>query len=182
MIEKFNPSLLYDRVFEIIILGIKILIFIREKIMSNFRRIKIFSKLTLIITAVLFIALSSCRNGEQASSDGWKYVGDVGDKKGGYVSVYIDLNDMQIEGNIRKFWIRYYAKKSGGEKEERYIRQIGYWEVDCQDRTLYRLGEEYYGSNSQLLGRTEERIKENYKEESLGDKLAYAACRYAGRN
>lgn len=161
--------------------------------MSNFRRIKIFSKLTLIITAVLFIALFSCGNEEELTSsysispppspsDGWKYVGDVGDKKGGYVSVYIDLNDMQIEGNIRKFWIRYYAKKSGGEKEERYIRQIGYWEVDCQDRTLYRLGEEYYGSNSQLLGRTEERIKENYKEESLGDKLAYAACRYAGRN
>jgi len=150
--------------------------------MSNFRRIKIFSKLTLIITAVLFIGLFSCRNGERTSSDGWKFVGDVSDKKGGYVSVYIDLNDMQIEGNIRKFWIRYYAKKSGGEKEERYIRQIGYWEVDCQDRTLYRLGEEYYGSNSQLLGRTEERIKENYKEESLGDKLAYAACRYAGRN
>ncbi len=170
------------RVFEIIILGIKILIFVQRKIMSNFRRIKIFSKLTLIITAVLFIALFSCGNGERTSSDGWKYVGDVGDKKGGYVSVYIDLNDMQIEGNIRKFWIRYYAKKSGGEKEERYIRQIGYWEVDCQDRTLYRLGEEYYGSNSQLLGRTEERIKENYKGESLGDKLAYAACRYAGRN
>jgi len=150
--------------------------------MIELRKIKMFSRLALIIIAVLSVGLLSCGKDDEASSDGWKYVGHVSDKKGGNVSVYLDLNDMHIEGNIRKFWIRYYAKKSSGDNKEKYIRQIGYWEVDCQDRTLYRLGEEYYGANSQLLGRTEERIKENYKKDSLGDKLAYTACRYAGRN
>ena len=150
--------------------------------MIDFRQIKMFSKLTLIMIAVLFIGLFSCGKDDEATYDGWKYVANVKDEKGGYVSVYIDLDDMLIEGNIRKFWIRYYAKKSSGENQGNYIRQIGYWEVDCQDRTLYRLGEEYYGSDAQLLGRTEERIKEDYKKDSLGDKLASVACRYAGRN
>jgi len=150
--------------------------------MIDFRQIKMVSKLILFIIAVLFMGLFSCGKDDESTYDGWKYVGDFRDEKGGYLSVYIDLTDMHIEGNIRKFWIRYYAKKSGGEDEDRYIKQIGFWEVDCQDRTLYRLGEEYYGSDARLLGRTEERIKENYKKDSLGDKLAYAACRYAGRN
>ena len=150
--------------------------------MIDFRQIKMVSKLTLIIVAVLFLGLVSCGKDNETTYDGWKYVGDVGDEKGGYVSVYIDINDMQIEGNIRKFWIRYYAKKSGEDNKEKYIRQIGFWEVDCQDRTLYVLGEEYYGSDARLLGRTQERVKENYKKDSLGDKLAYAACRYAGKN
>ena len=150
--------------------------------MSGFRNINILSKLILTIIAVLFVGLLSCGNDDGTSDDGWKYVGDIKGEKGIYLPVYIDLNDMQIEGNIRKFWIRYLAKKSGTESAERYIRQIGYWEVDCQDRTLYRLGEEYYGADSQLLGRTEERIKENYKEGSLGEKLASIACRYAGRD
>ncbi len=150
--------------------------------MIDFRQIKMVSKLTLIIVAVFFLGLVSCGKDNETSYDGWKYVGDVRDEKGGYVSVYIDVNDMQIEGNIRKFWIRYYAKKSGEDNKEKYIRQIGFWEVDCQDRTLYVLGEEYYGSDARLLGRTQERVKENYKKDSLGDKLAYAACRYAGKN
>jgi len=150
--------------------------------MIDFRQIKMVSKLTLIIVAVLFLGLVSCGKDNETTYDGWKYVGDVRDEKGGYVSVYIDINDMQIEGNIRKFWIRYYAKKSGEDNKEKYIRQIGFWEVDCQDRTLYVLGEEYYGSDARLLGRTQERVKENYKKDSLGDKLAYAACRYAGKN
>ncbi|MCK5391263.1 MAG: hypothetical protein KAJ31_02455 [Deltaproteobacteria bacterium] len=150
--------------------------------MIDFRQIKMVSKLTLIIVAAFFLGLASCGKDNETSYDGWKYVGHISDKKGGNVSVYLDLNDMQIEGNIRKFWIRYYAKKDSVDNKEKYIRQIGYWEVDCQDRTLYRLGEEYYGSNSQLLGSTDERIQENYKKDSLGDKLAYAACRYAGKN
>ncbi len=150
--------------------------------MIDFRQIKMVSKLTLIIVAVFFLGLVSCGEDNETSYDGWKYVGDVRDEKGGYVSVYIDVNDMHIEGNIRKFWIRYYAKKSGEDNKEKYIRQIGFWEVDCQDRTLYVLGEEYYGSDARLLGRTQERVKENYKKDSLGDKLAYAACRYAGKN
>jgi hypothetical protein len=150
--------------------------------MNDLKKIKILSKLTLIIIAVLFMGLFSCGKDDEATYDGWKYVGDVKGGKGGDVSVYIDLDDMLIEGSMRKFWIRYYAKKGSGENQGNYIRQIGYWEVDCQDRTLYRLGEEYYGSDARLLGRTEERIKEDYKKDSLGDKLASTACRYGGRN
>ncbi len=124
--------------------------------------------------------LVSCKNNESNSQDGWKYVGDVRDESGEYVSVYIDLDDMIIEDKIRKFWIRYYAKKS--DSEEKYIRQIGFWEVDCNSGDLYVLGEEYYGTNGKVLGRNEERIKEDYEKGSLGDKLSSSACRYAGRN
>ncbi len=150
--------------------------------MIDFRKIKMVTKLTLIIIAVLFLGLVSCGKDDEASDDGWKYVGDVRDEKGGYVSVYLDQNNMLIEGNIRKFWIRYYADNGGDDNKEKYIRQIGFWEVDCQDRTLYVLGEEYYGSDGRLLGRTEERAKEDYTKNSLGDKMTYAACRYAGKN
>jgi len=138
--------------------------------------------LFLVIAAILFVGLHSCGSDDKTSDDSGKYVGDISDKKGGAVSVYIDLKNMQIEGQIRKFWIRYYGKKSIGESKESYMRQMGFWEVDCQDRTLHVLAEEYFGVDGQVLGRTEERFKENYKEGSLGDKLASAACRYAGRN
>jgi Surface-adhesin protein E len=138
--------------------------------------------LFLVIAAILFVGLHSCGSDDKTSDDIGKYVGDVSDKKGGTVSVYIDLKNMQIEGQIREFWIRYYGKKSIGKSKESYMRQIGFWEVDCQDRTLHVLSEEYYGVDGQVLGRTEERFKEDYKEGSLGDKLASAACRYAGRN
>jgi len=150
--------------------------------MINSKVSKAHTKFFLVITAVIFIGLFSCGSDEGTNDDEWKYVGDVRDEKGQNVSVYIDLKGMYIEGNIRKFWIRYYAKKSDTQSQERYIRQLGFWEVDCKDRTLYVLGEEYYGIDGQLLGRTEERVKENYKKETLGDKLASAACRYAGRN
>lgn len=150
--------------------------------MSNLKGIKLYSKLFLFITAVLFMGLVSCGRDEESSDSGWKYVGDVVDEGGGLVSVYIDLKDMVIEGNIRKFWIRYYAPKSSGASGEKYIRQLGFWEADCNDWKLYVLGEEYYGERGELLGRNEERALEEYKKGSLGDKLASAACRYAGRN
>ncbi len=138
--------------------------------------------LFLVVAAILFVGLHSCGSGEKTSGDVGKYVGDVTDEKGGQVSVYIDLKNMEIEGQIRKFWIRYYAEKTVGESKQSYMRQIGFWEVDCQDRTLHVLSEEYYGPEAQVLGRTEERMKEDYKEGSLGEKLSSAACRYAGRN
>ncbi len=150
--------------------------------MSKSKKIKLYSKLFLFITAVLFIGLVSCGKDEDSSDSGWKYVGDVVGEDGGLVSVYIDLNDMVVEGNIRKFWIRYYAEKSTTGSGEKYIRQLGFWEANCNDWTLYVLGEEYYGVNGELLGRMEERTLEKYKKGSLGDKLAAAACRYAGRN
>jgi len=148
-------------------------------IMIGVRKIKY---LFLIVAVILFAGLCSCSSGEKTSGDIGKYVGDVRDEKGGVIEVYIDLKGMEIEGQIRKFWIRYYSEKTVGDSKEKYIRQVGYWEVDCQDRTLHVLGEEYYGPEGQVLGRTEERVKEDYKEGSLGDKLASAACRYAGRN
>lgn len=139
-------------------------------------------KYLLIVAAVLFAGLSSCGSGEKTSDERGKFVGDVKDEKGGVIEVYIDLKGMEIEGQIRKFWIRYYGEKTVDESKQKYIRQVGFWEVNCQDRTLYVLGEEYYGPEGQVLGRTEERVKEDYEEGSLGEKLASAACRYAGRN
>lgn len=148
--------------------------------MTGASKMKYYSILLLFVTLILCCGLVSCRSNDSGSQDGWKYVGDVRDESGQYVSVYIDLDDMIIEDNIRKFWIRYYAAKS--DSEEKYIRQIGFWEVDCTGGDLFVLGEEYYGPDGQLLGRSEERIKEEYEESSLGDKLSSSACRYAGRN
>ena len=136
-------------------------------------------KLLLFITFLFCLGLVSCKGDKGSSYEGWKYVGDVRDEKGQHVSVYINVEDMLIEGNIRKFWIRYYAAKNGSD--EKYIRQIGMWEVNCNDGALYVLGEEYYGDEGQVLGRVEERTKEDYKEDSLGTKLVSSACRYAGR-
>ncbi len=150
--------------------------------MINTRNFDKFSKLLMILCAVIFIGLFSCGNDQESSGDEWTYLGEVRDEKGKYVSVYIDLKNMEIKDKIRTFWIRYYAPINDGETEERYIRQLGLWEVDCQDRKLYVLKEKYYGPNGQVLGRSDKKIKEEYDENSIGNKMSAAACRYAGRN
>jgi len=150
--------------------------------MIDIRKLKSFSRHLFLILLVLFTGFISCGNGNESSEKEWKYVGEVRDEKGKPVSVYIDLKNMQVNENIRKFWIRYYANKNDSEPEERYIRQKGFWEVDCQDRTLYVLEEEYYDPEGQVLGKSEQRKKEEYDENSIGSKLASAACRYAGRD
>lgn len=136
----------------------------------------------LLLSVVFLTGLVSCGNDDDSSVDSWKFVSNFKDEKGQYVDVYIDLKNMEIEGKIRKFWIRYYADKISGEDSDQYIRQTGYWEVDCQDRTLHVLEEKGYGTEGQVLGGRKERVKEEYAEGSLGDKLASVACRYAGRN
>ncbi len=148
--------------------------------MTSTSKMKYYSILLMFAAIIVCCGLASCRSNDSGSQDGWKYIGDVRDESGQYVSVYIDLDGMIIEDKIRKFWIRYYATKNGSE--EKYIRQIGFWEVDCNSGDLFVLGEEYYGTDGKLLGRSEERIKEEYEDDSLGDKLSSSACRYAGRN
>lgn len=150
--------------------------------MINTGNSKKFSKLLIILYVVIFLSLFSCGNDQESSNDGWTYLGEVRDEKGKYVSVYIDLKNMQVQDKIRTFWIRYYAPKNDDESEEKYIRQLGLWEVDCQDRKLYVLEEEYYGHDGQVLGRSDKKIKEEYDENSIGNKMSAAACRYAGRN
>ena len=126
---------------------------------------------------LLFISalalLVSCRGGGE-EKEGWKYIGTIKDEKGAAVNVYMDVAHLEIDGNIRKFWIRYMALNPEAETQEEYIRQTGYWEINCFDMTLYRLGE--------LLGKTEKRAREEYSSyESLGAKMSEMACRYAGR-
>ncbi len=137
--------------------------------------------LFLIIFSV-FIGFISCR-GEKPDKERWKYVSVMGDEKGREVAVYLDTSNIEIDGNKRKFWIKYVATKTGeaGKKEE-YIRQTGYWEIDCYDRSLYRLAEEYFSPGGKLLGRTEKRVREEYSSySSLGAKMSDIACRYAGK-
>jgi hypothetical protein len=133
----------------------------------------------LFATALVF--LISCRGGG-TDKDGWKYVGTMKDEKGAAVNVYLDTANIEINGNKRKFWIRYVSSKTEGSKQEEYIRQTGYWEIDCFDMTLFRLGEEYFSPSGKLLGRTEKRVREEYSSyDSLGAKMSEIACRYAGR-
>ena len=113
---------------------------------------------------------------------GWKYLGEIPQKSGQTVSIYIDTDNIEVEDNIRKFWIKYVERNPDDETDTGYVRQIGYWEVDCFDRKLFRLKEEYYSPESKLIGSTEERMEEKYEgDQSLGARMSYAACRYAGR-
>lgn len=140
------------------------------------------SGLFFLMIFSVFIVLVSCR-GEKTDKDGWKYVSVIGDEKGREVIVYLDTANIEIDGNKRKFWIRYVASKTGeGDNRDEYIRQTGYWEIDCYDRTLYRLAEEYFSPSGKLLGRTEKRVREEYSSySSLGAKMSDIACRYAGK-
>lgn len=139
------------------------------------------------LKAILFLSvcmfLSSCGGGESGDGLGesWKYLGDMKAEKGVSVSVYIDTDSIEVDGNIRKFWIRYMARKTDDKDDEGYVRQLGYWEVDCFDRKLFRLKEEYYSPSSKIIGSSDERKQEEYSDDqSLGAKMSYAACRYAG--
>ncbi len=140
------------------------------------------SGLFLLMLFSVFILLVSCR-GEKTERDGWKYVSVIGDEKGRKVTVFLDTNNIEIDGNKRKFWIKYVAAKpGGGDDRGEYIRQTGYWEIDCYDRSLYRLAEEYFSPGGKLLGRTEKRVREEYGSyQSLGAKMSDIACRYAGK-
>lgn len=132
----------------------------------------------IILTLTVFFI--SC-GGENKTEENWKYVGSIKGKKGQTISVYMDMPNIEINDNKRIFWIRY-MDPGGDGGGETYVRQIGRWEVDCFDKTLFRLGEEYYGPNNQLLGRSEKRVREEYSSyESLGAKMSDVACRYAGR-
>ena len=140
------------------------------------------SGLFLLVIFSVFIVLISCR-GEKPDKDRWKYVSVIGDEKGRKVTVYLDTANIEIDGNKRKFWIKYVASKGAdGKDRDEYIRQTGYWEIDCYDRSLYRLGEEYFNPGGKLLGRTEKRVREEYSSySSLGAKMSDIACRYAGK-
>lgn len=140
------------------------------------------------LKALLFLSvcmfLYSCGGGDSTDSleGGWKYLGDMKPVKGMSVSVYLDTDSIEVDGNIRKFWIKYVAKKADDANAEGFVRQRGYWEVDCFDRKLFRLKEEFYSPSSKLIGSTDERKQEDYSgDQSLGAKMSYAACRYAGR-
>ena len=122
----------------------------------------------------------SCR-GEKGTVDNWKYVGTIKDEKGNEVGVFMDMANLEIDGNKRKFWIRYMGIKEG-KTREKCIRQTGYREIDCYDRTLFRLGEEYDNPEGTLLAKSEKRVREEYSSyESLGAKMSDVACRYAGK-
>lgn len=137
------------------------------------------NKLTMILLVALSVTSMVLSCGGDSGSDGkLKFLGKIKDDKGNYIGVYLDTSNIEINDTKRKFWIRYV---SDDQEEGEYIRQIGYWEVDCSDRSLYRIAEEYYSPNSKLLGRSEERVKEEYEpEHSLGAKMAAAVCRYGG--
>lgn len=138
--------------------------------------------IAVLVFSVLASALVISCKGDPEPDSGWKLVASIADENERPVTVYMDLKSIEINDNTRKFWIRYVGWKPENTSET-FIRQTGYWEVDCFDRTLYRLGEEYYNPEGMLTGKSDERVKEEYtSDETLGAKLAAMACRYAGRN
>lgn len=137
---------------------------------------------TLLVLAILLTSVLAFSCGGGSEGDGWKYLGDIPQKSGKKVSVYIDTASIDVKDNIRTFRIQYVERDPSDVNDEGYTRQLGYWEVDCFDRKLFRLKEEYYGPSSKLISTDEERVEEEYEgDQSLGAKMSYAACRYAGR-
>lgn len=146
--------------------------------MINIKTIKVL----LFICICFFLYACGGGEGRDTQANGWKYLGDMKGDKGMTISVYIDTDSIEIYDNIRKFWIKYVAKKTDDRDDEGYVIQRGFWEIDCFDRKLFRLKEEYYTPSSQLIRSTDERTREDYSgDQSLGAKMSYAACRYAGR-
>lgn len=137
---------------------------------------------TLLVIAILCTTALAFSCGGSSEADGWKYLGDIPQKSGKTVSVYIDTASIEVKDNIRTFRIQYVERDPSDLNDEGYVRQYGYWEVDCFDRKLFRLKEEYYSPSSKLISTDETRVQEEYAgDESLGAKMSYAACRYAGR-
>lgn len=135
----------------------------------------------VLVFSVLASALMLSCKSAPGPAENWKFVAKIADENEKPVAVYMDLKSIEINDNIRKFWIRYVGSKPG-DTGETFTRQTGYWEVDCFDRTLYRIGEEYYNPEGMLTGKNDKREKEEYNsDEALGAKLASMACRYAGR-
>ncbi len=135
----------------------------------------------VLVFSVLASALMLSCKSAPGPAENWKFVAKIADENEKPVAVYMDLKSIEINDNIRKFWIRYVGSKPG-DTGETFTRQTGYWEVDCFDRTLYRIGEEYYNPEGMLTGKNDKREKEEYNsDEALGAKLAAMACRYAGR-
>ena len=141
-------------------------------------------KLILCISLVivtLAVPFAGCKD-NGGPEGGWKFIGDIMDEKDSRVSVYIDVNNIETDGETRNFWVKYMAYDSSVDPPAEYIRQEGYWEVDCYDRELTRLAEEYYAPDGTLLGRTQEPLHEEYSSKNtIGAKMAAAACRYAGK-
>lgn len=136
-----------------------------------------FTLVLLLGISTAFIAVSC--GGDGGTEGNLKFLGNIKDENEKNVSVYMDVSKIEVNDTKRKFWIRYVADE---KTKDEYIRQVGYWEVDCKDRTLYRLAEEYYSPDSELVGKNEERVKEEYEsEQSLGAKMAATACRYGGK-
>jgi hypothetical protein len=104
----------------------------------------------LLLAALSYALIISC-TGESGADSNWKFVANIPDENEIPVSVYMDLKSIERNDNndIRKFWIRYDAYKSG-KSGEKFTRQTGYWEVNCFDRALYRLGEEYYNTEGMI--------------------------------
>lgn len=138
----------------------------------------LYSALLGIIFTVSLLSISCVGDSAQ---DRWKYLGDIPKKPDLVVSVFLDTDTIEIDGNIRKFWIKYVERNPNDARDPGYVRQKGYWEVDCFDRKLFRLKEEYYSPSSKLISTDDERKQEEYEgDQSLGAKMSYAACRYAG--
>ncbi len=143
-------------------------------------------KLSIFLAAVFLsisVCLISCSGDSAQDTDTrWKYLGDMYPEQGAVVSVYLDLDSIEVNDNTRKFFIKYVQRKADDENDPGYIRQLGYWEVDCFDRKLFRLREEFYSPSSKLINATEGREEDKYtNDDSLGAKVSYAVCRYAGR-
>lgn len=138
---------------------------------------------TLLVSAALLAsALAFSCGGGDSGKDGWKYLGDLPQQSGKTVSVYIDTGSIEVNDNIRTFRIQYLERDPDDQSDPGYVRQLGYWEVDCFDRKLFRIKEEFYTPSSKLIAVEDERVEEEYAgDESLGAKMSFAACRYAGR-
>ncbi len=143
-------------------------------------------KLFIIALVLVSVFVAPGCKTEKVADDGWRFLGAIQDENGDAVGVFLDTTKIEVKNGKRTFWVKYVANTNPNQKpkspEDTYIRQTGFWEVDCFDRSLERVSEEYYDSAGKLLGKTTERMKEEYDDKgSIGAKMADMACRYGGK-
>ena len=69
--------------------------------MMKSNKLKSYSKLILLLVLIISMGIVACRGDKDSSQEEWKYVGDLRNQKGEYISVYIDLNNMEIEEQLK---------------------------------------------------------------------------------
>ena len=135
-----------------------------------------------ILLFVLFISSSfiflSCKDRDNATVN-WKSIGTTIAENGSAYNVSVDLKSIEfLDDEKKSFWVKFDTLPQNRDDENfnSYTKQMTFWQVGCKDKSLTRLAEELYDSDSVLLTMSEEVEKVEYEPNTIGEKIANYAC------